>query len=327
MKDILEQLSKYDLKTLEELFDPLYAYVLMNAQENLKYRQNELLTKFEIHRKQSNELQQRIKEIRKPTGDQQVRPDTAIKFSDTTLKILKLFSSFSNTIVFKPGQLQTVHQPYSGFYAWAILSESFPCEVPIYDLKDLLYQYSQHDNPSIDFFDDHYTIYGSGDVVDNTAYGSRKFIIEPVPLPLLDRDYNIATFSLDKESIKKINKAINKISETDIKKKPLWKFSTKNEKVYYSSAYSHHCDGIRYDTDLFTILASDLLDGSFTFIVYDQGKPKKILDGDYECFVYDLDIVDKYRNNQPMGYLEMSNTTLNLTYILPIDFLETPLAS
>lgn len=103
-----------------------------------------------------------------------------MKLSDTTLNILKNFSSINPGIVVRPGkQLRTI-SINKAIFADATVAEEFPREFGVYDLSKLLGVLSLHDNPEIDFQDQNLVLSGvGGRARTRLRYTDTKLILSP----------------------------------------------------------------------------------------------------------------------------------------------------
>lgn len=101
-----------------------------------------------------------------------------MKFSESTLAVLKNFASINSGVVLKSGNFQKTIAPEKSILVEAEISESLPYEFGIYDLNQFLGNISALDNPELSF-DDKRVIMSDGDIELNYYSSSATNIISP----------------------------------------------------------------------------------------------------------------------------------------------------
>jgi len=124
-----------------------------------------------------------------------------MKLSESTIEILKNFSSINPGLVVKPGNILRTISTNKAVLAQAEVTEDFPKEFGIYDLNKVLGVLSLHENPEVDFAEEYLVLSSAGSRRSRVRYSDVKVIIVPP-----DKQINIATFDV------KIN-----LSERDLK--------------------------------------------------------------------------------------------------------------
>lgn len=128
-----------------------------------------------------------------------------MKFTESTLLILKNFSEINPSILFAPGSKLRTISPQSTVLAAANLDCEFPSEAVIYELSRFLSTLSLFSDPDIEFKDEKFVIKGGKSKV-NYAYAAKNMIMTPP-----DKDISIenpeATFVVSWEDLQNAIKA------------------------------------------------------------------------------------------------------------------------
>ena len=74
-----------------------------------------------------------------------------MKLSESTVEVLKNFSTINPSLVFKEGNLLRTVSPQKNILASSVVAESFPSDFAIYELNQFLGLNSLFDNGSIAF--------------------------------------------------------------------------------------------------------------------------------------------------------------------------------
>lgn len=127
-----------------------------------------------------------------------------MKFSSTTIQILKNYAAINQNIMFRPGSEIATIATGKNVFATAQVEEEFPCEVPIYDLSSFLGILTLNQDADVDFGETFMTI--SKDGVEFTYYYSDPSIIVAPPQKKINVDEHYV-FNLSKEDITMIAKA------------------------------------------------------------------------------------------------------------------------
>lgn len=137
-----------------------------------------------------------------------------MKLSNTTLSILKNFSTINQSLQFKPGQVLRTISPVKSVLASATVPDSFEKEFSIYDLPKFLGVISLFDNPDFEFFDSHVRVSSPGRRVDYRYADPSTLVLPP------SKDLNIGDadvrFTLTSAQYTEIMKALGVLSLPDL---------------------------------------------------------------------------------------------------------------
>ena len=130
-----------------------------------------------------------------------LRP-VVMKLSDTTLSVLKNFSTINQSILFKKGNRLRTISVMKNILAEATIVEEFPKDYGIYDLGQFLNGLGLHQSPELDFQDDSYVIIKEGRSRSKYFFADPNVIItppdKPITLPSEDVTFELSTEQLDK---------------------------------------------------------------------------------------------------------------------------------
>ena len=125
-----------------------------------------------------------------------------MKLSESTLSLLKNFSTINQSILFKQGNILRTISVMKNILAEATISEDLPKDFGIYDLGQFLNGLSLHNNPELDFEDDSYVIIKEGRSRSKYFFADPNVIITPpeksITLPSEDVTFDLSTEQLDK---------------------------------------------------------------------------------------------------------------------------------
>ena len=129
-----------------------------------------------------------------------------MKLSDTTLSILRNFSTINNSILVKKGnQLRTISVA-KNILAEAEISEEFPRDFGVYELVQFLNGLDLHQDPDLDFTEESYLNIREGKRRAKYFYADPQVIISPpekeITLPSED-----VSFVLQNDVLQKLMKA------------------------------------------------------------------------------------------------------------------------
>lgn len=286
MKDILEQLSKYDKTTLTELFEPRYLAVLKTKQRGLYADLENTLSEIESLKKKSEYYTEKLDEIQKSIvlATYKTIPITEMfSLSVNSLKILKNFVRINQGIVIEKGHTLTTMNGYKTVFGIAKIDEEFPRDVPIVDLKDFLEEYLSHQNPRLEFFDDHFMVYGETGTYTEFIYDNPSKIISPggkrITFPT---DGVIPTFVLRKEILSEIKKE-------QAKKEVITTFFAKDGELSVSCSNLKTWSLCHFDGEDFKV---DIKGESIQCLLY----------GDYKCRISFQGISEMRNLSMPLVY-------------------------
>ena len=131
-----------------------------------------------------------------------LRP-VVMKLSDSTLSLLKNFSTINTSILFKKGNKLRTMSVMKNILAEATITEELPKDFGIYDLNQFLNGMALHYDPELDFANDNYVVIREGKMRSKYFFADPNVIITPpaenkIALPSEDVTFDISTDQLDK---------------------------------------------------------------------------------------------------------------------------------
>lgn len=144
-----------------------------------------------------------------------------------TLEVLKNYSSINKSILIKPGNVITIFNESIGLFSHAKVADTFPVEVPVYELSELLSTLSLFESPNIKFDSDKMVIRGNETKV-NYKYSSPDVIIGQL-FDIPEAPPFMFKLSLTKEKIHDILRAASVMKLKEIE------FTSSKIKVYNSN--------------------------------------------------------------------------------------------
>ena len=130
-----------------------------------------------------------------------LRP-VVMKLSDSTLSLLKNFSTINTSILFKQGNRLRTISVMKNILAEATIPEEFPKDFGIYDLNQFLNGLSLHNSPDLDFHEDNHVVIKEGRSRSKYFFADPSVIItppeRPMNLPSEDVTFDLSTDQLDK---------------------------------------------------------------------------------------------------------------------------------
>ena len=125
-----------------------------------------------------------------------------MKLSESTLSLLKNFSTINQSILFKQGNRLRTISVMKNILAEATIGEDLPKDFGIYDLNQFLNGLALHNNPELNFEDDSYLIIKEGRSRSKYFFADPNVIITPpeksIDLPSEDVTFELSTDQLDK---------------------------------------------------------------------------------------------------------------------------------
>ena len=125
-----------------------------------------------------------------------------MKLSESTLSLLKNFSTINQSILFKQGNRLRTISVMKNILAEATIGEDLPKDFGIYDLNQFLNGLALHNNPELDFEDESYVIIKEGRSRSKYFFADPNVIITPpeksITLPSEDVTFQLSTDQLDK---------------------------------------------------------------------------------------------------------------------------------
>ena len=143
-----------------------------------------------------------------------LRP-VVMKLSDTTVNLLKNFSSINQSILFKSGNKLRTMSVMKNILAEATITEEFPKDFGVYDLNQFLQGHSLHQSPELDFTNDEYVVIKEGKMRSKYFFAEPSVIVSPpekeISLPSED-----VTFVITSQQLEKLKKAASVYQLPDI---------------------------------------------------------------------------------------------------------------
>ena len=129
-----------------------------------------------------------------------------MKLSESTLSLLKNFSTINQSILFKKGTKLRTISVMKNILAEATITEEFPKDFGIYDLNQYLNGLSLHNDPELDFEADNYVVIREGRSRSKYFFADPSVIITPPDKTLTLPDESVA-FDLSTDQLDKLLKA------------------------------------------------------------------------------------------------------------------------
>ena len=138
-----------------------------------------------------------------------------MKLSESTVSLLKNFSSINQSILFKEGQKLRSISVMKNILVEANVTEEFPKDFGIYDLNQFLNGLSLHSSPDLDFDNDQYVVIKEGRSRSKYFFADPSVIVAPpekeITLPTED-----VCFQLTSQQLEKLKKAASVYQLPDI---------------------------------------------------------------------------------------------------------------
>lgn len=138
-----------------------------------------------------------------------------MKLSESTVSLLKNFSSINQSLLFKEGNKLRTISVMKNILVEANVSETFPKDFGIYDLNQFLNGLSLHSSPDLDFENDQYVVIKEGKSRSKYFFADPSVIVAPpekeITLPSED-----VCFVLTSQQLEKLKKAASVYQLPDI---------------------------------------------------------------------------------------------------------------
>jgi len=125
-----------------------------------------------------------------------------MKLSDSTLSLLKNFSSINQSILFKEGSKLRTISVMKNILAEATITEEFSRDFGIYDLNQFLNGLSLHQKPELDFAAEGYVVIREGRSRSKYFFADPSVIVTPpdkaIELPSEDVCFELSTTVLER---------------------------------------------------------------------------------------------------------------------------------
>ena len=130
-----------------------------------------------------------------------LRP-VVMKLSETTINLLKNFSTINQSLLFKKGNKLSTISVMKNIMAEATIDEELPKDFGIYDLGQFLNGLGLHNSPELDFTNDNHVLIKEGRSRSKYFFADPSVIITPpekaITLPSEDVTFDLSTDQLDK---------------------------------------------------------------------------------------------------------------------------------
>ena len=138
-----------------------------------------------------------------------------MKLSESTVNLLKNFSSINQSILFKEGNKLRSISVMKNILAEATIAEDFPKDFGIYDLNQFLNGLSLHNSPELDFDNNQFVVIKEGKMRSKYFFADASVIVSPpekeITLPTED-----VCFQLTSQQLEKLKKAASVYQLPDI---------------------------------------------------------------------------------------------------------------
>lgn len=141
-----------------------------------------------------------------------------MKLSPETIELLKNFSAINNSIVISPGNIIRTINSERNVYAKATVPETFPRDIPIYELRQFLNIFSLHKDADVDFTDEHYILVSQGQTKMKFYYADLFSLAKNLNIPTKDYSFDdvVLSVNLDSNVIERVRKAASMYFLTDL---------------------------------------------------------------------------------------------------------------
>ena len=194
-----------------------------------------------------------------------------MKLSDSTISILKNFSSINQSIIVAQGNKLRTISVMRNILAEATVEEEFPRSFGIYDLNEFLNGLSLHDNYSLDFSNERYVVIREGRRRVNYHFADPEVIVSP-PDKKLELTSKDVCFELGHSQLQQLTKAASVYKLPDL--------SVVGEEGVISMIVR---DKTNDSSNIYSLDVGETdIDFSFNFKIENVNK---ILPGDYEVVI------------------------------------------
>ena len=130
-----------------------------------------------------------------------LRP-VVMKLSETTINLLKNFSTINQSLLFKKGNKLSTISVMKNIMAEATIDEELPKDFGIYDLGQFLNGLGLHNSPELNFEADNYVVIKEGRMRSKYFFADPSVIVlppeKPLTVPTEDATFELSTDQLDK---------------------------------------------------------------------------------------------------------------------------------
>ena len=141
-----------------------------------------------------------------------------MRLSPETIELLRNFSAINNSIVISPGNILRTINSERNVFAKATVPETFPRDIPIYELRQFLSIFSLHKDADVDFSHEHYILVSQGHTKMKFYYADLFSLTKNLNIPTQDYPFDdvVISVTLESELIERVRKAANLYALTDL---------------------------------------------------------------------------------------------------------------
>ena len=138
-----------------------------------------------------------------------------MKLSDTTISVLKNYSSINQNLKIDAGDNLVTMSAMKNIVAKSKVEETFEKDIAIYDLNEFLAALSLFESPELDFEDDHVMISNEGKTSSCKYWYSDPSVVTTVSNPI-EMPESEVSFTLSSDELSNITKAAAVIGVPDM---------------------------------------------------------------------------------------------------------------
>ena len=192
-----------------------------------------------------------------------------MKLSSDTINILKNYATINQNLMIKEGKEITTMSAMKNIMARADVEETFPHDIPIYDLDNFLTSLSLFKNPNLDFQGTYVNITEENNSNTSLKYFYSDASVVTTPTAMITMPSNEVTFVLDSSTLSDIKKASAVIGSADLvleNSKGTPSLTVKDKKNDTANSYSRGVDtqGEGKFSFFFKVENLKLMDGKYT---------------------------------------------------------------
>jgi len=139
-----------------------------------------------------------------------------MKLSSDTMNILKNYASINQNLLIKEGKEITTMSAMKNIMARADVEETFPHDIPIYDLDNFLTSLSLFQSPNLEFQGTYVNITEENNSKTSLKYFYSAASTVTTPSKMITMPSNEVTFTLDSSTLSAITKASAVIGSADL---------------------------------------------------------------------------------------------------------------
>jgi len=192
-----------------------------------------------------------------------------MKLSSDTINILKNYATINQNLMIKEGKEITTMSAMKNIMARADVEETFPHDIPIYDLDNFLTSLSLFKNPNLDFQGTYVNITEENNSNTSLKYFYSDASVVTTPTAMITMPSNEVTFVLDSSTLSDIKKASAVIGSADLvleNSKGTPSLTVKDKKNDTANSYSRGVDtqGEGKFSFFFKVENLKLMEGKYT---------------------------------------------------------------